>query len=109
MHMDKLAAMMTFCKVAECDSFSVAAKRLGTSVSAVTKSVARLEQQLGSQLFVRTTRKVALNEYGHKYYAKCKAIFREIEEADASIKDAQQAAEGSLRIVLPVSFGRVRF
>ncbi len=107
--MNKLLAMMAFAKVAECGSFSVAARRLDLSVSAVTKSVARLEEELGSQLLNRTTRKVALNEYGREYYARCKRIFNDIDDADSSIKDAQQLPRGQLRVVMPVSFGRVTF
>lgn len=107
--MNKLLAMMTFARVAECGSFSVAARRLDLSVSAVTKGVARLESELGAQLLVRTTRKVALNEYGREYYVHCKRIFNEIEDADSAIKDAQQVPRGQLRVVMPVSFGRVTF
>lgn len=107
--MNKLLAMMAFAKVAECGSFSIAARRLDLSVSAVTKSVARLEEDLGAQLLTRTTRKVALNEYGREYYARCKRIFNEIEDADSSIKDAQLVPRGQLRVVMPVSFGRVTF
>ncbi len=107
--MDKLLAMMTFAKVAECGSFSVAARRLDLSVSAITKGVARLEAELGAQLLVRTTRKVTLNDYGREYYGHCKRIFNEIEEADSSIKDAQHVPRGQLRVVMPVSFGRVTF
>lgn len=106
---DKLLAMMTFAKVAECGSFSAAARRLELSVSAVTKGVARLEADLGAQLLVRTTRKVALNEYGQAYYTHCRRILSEIEHADAAIKDAQQVPRGLVRLVLPVSFGRVTF
>lgn len=107
--MNKLLAMMAFAKVAECGSFSLAARRLDLSVSAITKSVARLEEELGSQLLNRTTRKVALNEYGREYYARCKRIFNDIDDADSSIKDAQQMPRGQLRVVMPVSFGRVTF
>jgi DNA-binding transcriptional LysR family regulator len=107
--MDKLLAMMTFAKVAECGSFSLAARRLDLSVSAVTKSVARLEAELGAQLLARTTRKVALNDYGRRYYEHSKRILNEIEEVDSSIKDAQHVPRGQLRVVMPVSFGRVTF
>jgi len=107
--MNKLLAMMAFAKVAECGNFSNAARRLDLSVSAVTKGVARLEEALGAQLLTRTTRKVSMNEYGREYYARCKRIFNEIEEADSSIKDAQHVARGQLRVVMPVSFGRVTF
>mgnify|MGYP006278805069 FL=1 len=106
---DKLLAMMTFAKVAECGSFSVAARRLELSVSAVTKGVARLEAELGAQLLVRTTRKVALNEYGEAYYTHCRRILSEIEYADSTIKDAQHVPRGLVRLVVPVSFGRVTF
>ena len=60
--MNKLLTMMAFVRVAESGSFTAAATQLGVSVSAVAKAVSRLEEDIGVQLLVRTTRKLALND-----------------------------------------------
>ena len=51
--MDKLSAIQTFIRVAEAGSFSSVAKELGTTQSSVSKSVAALEKDLGTQLLSR--------------------------------------------------------
>ena len=72
--MNKLNSMMTFVRVAESGSFTAAAGQLGVSVSAVAKAVARLEEELDTQLLVRSTRKVALSEEGRAFYVRCRGI-----------------------------------
>ena len=68
--MNKLLGMLAFVKVAESGSFTAAARQLDVSVSAVAKAVARLEEDLGIQLLVRSTRRLALNDDGRDYYAR---------------------------------------
>ena len=55
--MNKFQALVAFTNVAECNGFTAAGRKLGVSTSAVTKMVARLEDELGTQLFNRTTRR----------------------------------------------------
>ena len=62
--MDQLASMRIFLAVAEANALNGAARQLGLSPSAVSKHIAALENQLGTQLFTRTTRHVALTEVG---------------------------------------------
>eukprot|EP01037_Dinobryon_pediforme_P027354 gene27354-30218_t len=62
--MDRLAAIEAFVRVAETKSFSEAAKRLGSSKSAVSRHVSALETELGARLFHRTTRSLTLTEAG---------------------------------------------
>ena len=65
--MDSLGALNVFVRVTETRSFTGAASRLGVSPSAVGKAIARLEAQLGTRLFHRSTRSVALNLAGDLY------------------------------------------
>ncbi|MGT2429848.1 LysR family transcriptional regulator [Cupriavidus basilensis] len=62
--MDLLAAMRTFRRVVERDSFSQAAADLGQSTAAVSKQVRQLEARLGALLILRTTRRMSLSETG---------------------------------------------
>ncbi len=105
--MNKLLGMLAFVRVVEHGGFTLAARHLGVSVSAVAKTVARLEEELGVQLLVRTTRKIAVTDFGREFYTRCTRILNEIEDAEASLKRAQKTPQGRLVMSTPVSFGRV--
>ncbi len=107
--MNKLLGMLAFVKVADSGSFTLAAAQLGVSVSAVTKAVARLEEELGIQLLVRSTRRLALNDDGRDYYARCLQILNDIEDAEALLKSAGEAPQGQLKLSFPALFGRLTF
>jgi len=107
--LNKLLGMLAFVKVAESGGFTSAATQLGVSVSAVAKAVARLEEELGIQLLARSTRKLALNDDGRDYYARCLQILNDIEDAEASLKSAGEAPKGQLRLSFPALFGRLTF
>ena len=59
-----LNALVVFAKVAETNSFSEAARRLGIPVSTVSRRVAELEDQLGVRLLDRSTRNLRLTDLG---------------------------------------------
>ena len=101
--------MVTFVRVVESGSFTAAAGQLGVSVSAVAKAVSRLEEDLQTQLLVRSTRKLSLNDEGRAFYSRCQQILNDIEDAESSVKSAGQAPKGRLRMSMPVLFGRLTF
>ncbi|MBM3340822.1 MAG: LysR family transcriptional regulator [Betaproteobacteria bacterium] len=107
--MNKLLGMQAFVKVADSGSFTAAATQLGVSVSAVAKAVARLEEELGTQLLTRSTRKLALNDDGRDYYVRCQQILNDIEDAEASLKSAGETPKGQLKLSFPALFGRISF
>lgn len=99
--MDKLASLTAFIRTAETRSFVAAGRLLGVSSSAVGKSVARLEQQLGVRLLQRNTRNVRLTEEGRQFYERCRPLLDELAEAEAVLTDSMQAPRGRLRVSLP--------
>src|SRR5688572_1114289 len=101
--------MVTFVRVVESGSFTAAAGQLGVSVSAVAKAISRLEEELETQLLVRSTRKLAPNDEGRAFYARCQQILNDIEDAEASVKSARRSPKGRLRMAMPVLFGRLAF
>ena len=107
--MNKLLTMMAFVRVAESGSFTAAATQLGVSVSAVAKAVSRLEEDIGVQLLVRTTRKLALNDDGRDFFSRCQRILNDIEDAESSVRGARETPKGRLRNVMPTMFGRLTF
>jgi DNA-binding transcriptional LysR family regulator len=103
--MDKLNSLKAFTKVVQHGSFAAAARELRLSRSAVSKYVIDLEQELGVQLLVRTTRSASPTENGQAYYERCVAILADLEEADVTVTRLQAEPRGILRVNAPMSFG----
>lgn len=105
--MDKLHAMSVFVQVAEHGGFTAASRSLDMTVSAVTKSVMRLEDELGVLLFNRSTRRLNITDYGREYYNRCVRILADLEEAELALQREHLTAQGEVRVLAPISFGRV--
>ena len=106
--MQGLRTLAIFVKVAERLSFVRAAADLGITQSGVSNAISRLEDQIGTPLLARTTRKVSLTEHGAAYFERCRQALAELEEAELVLKDAQLKPSGNLRVDMPVSFGRLK-
>ncbi len=104
--MDRLDAMQMYVRVAETGSFTQVARELGTTQPTVTKQVAALEARLQARLLNRNTRGVSLTEAGALYYERCKAIARDVAEAEGLLRAPQAQMQGGLRIGSSVAFGR---
>ena len=100
-------ALAVFVRVVEHGGFTAAARKLGLSSSAVTKTIARLEDELGTQLFNRTTRRLAPTDYGQEFYERCVRILADLEDAEAALRRGSAVTRGRIRAVVPFSFGRV--
>ncbi len=107
--MDRFVAMTSFRRVVEARGFSAAARQLGVSAAAVTKHVAWLEDELGTSLLHRTTRRVTPSDAGTAYYERCVRILDDLEEATAIAREDRVALRGRLRVNAPVSLGLVHF
>ncbi len=104
--MDRLLAMQMFIRVVETGSFSKAAREFATTQPTVTKQVAATESRLQARLLNRNTRGVSPTEPGQHYYERCKAIVRDVEEAESQVRVQQDQARGLLRVSSSVAFGR---
>ncbi|WP_263260711.1 LysR family transcriptional regulator [Pseudomonas sp. RIT-PI-S] len=103
--MDKLSGLNLFVACAETGSFSRAAEQLSKSPSAVTKAIGQLEATLGTRLFERTTRSMALTEAGHLYLERAREVLSRMHEIHEEIGQLQQSMRGTLRVTAPVAFG----
>lgn len=103
--MDTLDAMRTFVAVAQCGSFSAAARRLGVSKALASKQVAQLERRLGSCLLQRTTRAVTLTDAGRDAFARCLSILGAMEDLENEAASARAEICGNLRIAGPPVLG----
>lgn len=98
--------LMAFAAAVESGSFSAAARAIGTSPSAVSKGVARLEQRVGVKLFQRSTRALSLTQEGAAYYDRIAPLLRALDEASDVVQPAD-IAQGMLRVSAPGDLGRI--
>ena len=105
--MDKLKAMQTFVAIADAGSLTAAAEVLNSSLPAVVRSLAQLEQSLGVRLFNRTTRRISITEEGRRYLERSRQILSLTAEAEAELRDEEAEPQGVLRITAPVLFGQL--
>ena len=103
--MDRLTSMSVFVAAAEEGSLIAAARRHGLSASMAGKHVAAIEAELNVRLMQRSTRSLVLTEAGRAYYARCKRIIEEYEEAKREAGDTQEIVQGVLRIAAPITYG----
>lgn len=103
--MDKFLEMQVFAAVVDAGSFVGASDALEMSKPAVSRYVAELESRLGVRLLNRTTRKLSLTEEGDVFYARCKALLDNVEEAEAEITARKGEAAGLLKVTAPQTFG----
>ena len=103
--MDRLTSMAVFVAAADEGNLTRAARRFGLSASMAGKHVSAIEADLGIRLMQRSTRQLSLTDTGRAYYARCKRILDEVDDANREASDAQQIARGVLRIAAPLTFG----
>jgi DNA-binding transcriptional LysR family regulator len=96
--LDDLQSMAVFARVVETGSFSAAARTLDTTTSSVSKRIARLEDQLGVSLLIRTTRAVAATEAGVMFHERCARILRDVADAELAVTELGSAPRGTLRV-----------
>jgi LysR family transcriptional regulator, regulator for bpeEF and oprC len=106
--MPDLRTLSIFVKVAEKKSFVHAASELGITQSGVSNAIKRLEDQVGTLLLARTTRRVSLTEDGAAFFERCRQALAAIDEAEHVLKRAQLKPAGTLRIDMPLAFGRIK-
>ncbi|MFJ9989382.1 LysR family transcriptional regulator [Pseudomonas putida] len=103
-HFGSLSQISVFSKIAELGSLSAAARELNLTPSAVSKSLAQLEERLGVLLVKRSTRSLTLTEHGQIILERANAIIADVEN---TLDIARQFGrpEGSLRVTSSIAFG----
>lgn len=93
--------LLLFAQVAENGSFSRAAERLGLPKSTVSRRLSQLESRLGERLLQRTTRKLALTDFGLSVLEHARAVMHEVEAAQSLAQNRQVEPSGRLRVSMP--------
>ena len=103
--MERLDCDRMFVAVMETGSFTQAAQRCGTSHGQASKLISRLEQELGVNLFRRSTRSLTPTDVGQAYYERVRQLLIDYDELNDSVRNIANAPSGQLRISAPVTFG----
>ncbi|UYA58554.1 Transcriptional regulator 2 AaeR, LysR family [Pectobacterium sp. F1-1] len=96
--MERLKSMSVFARVVEFGSFTAAARQLQMSVSAVSQTVTKLEDELQIKLLNRSTRSIGLTEAGKIYYHGCRRMLHEAHEVHEQLYAFNNTPIGTLRI-----------
>ncbi|OJH35275.1 LysR family transcriptional regulator [Cystobacter ferrugineus] len=104
--MSSLENIEAFVGAVEHGGFTRAARSLGLTPSAVSRRIARLEEELGVALFQRTTRALRLTDDGRAFHGRCRRILGELEEARRSMSRARTRPMGLLRVDAPQVLGQ---
>jgi len=97
--------MVVFDRVVQEGSLSAAARALHVTPSAISRSIARTEQRLGTRLLLRTTRAIALTAEGEAYLRAARRILADLAEVEEAIAD-QGVPQGRLRVSAALGHGR---
>jgi DNA-binding transcriptional LysR family regulator len=101
MKREELGDLMAFLAVAQEQSFTRAAAKLGTSQSALSHTVRRLEERLGVRLFTRTTRKVSATDAGERLLRTVGPALDDITAELAFLSEFRDKPAGTVRITTP--------
>ncbi|HEY5972729.1 MAG TPA: LysR substrate-binding domain-containing protein [Pseudoxanthomonas sp.] len=89
-------------------SLTAAAATLGSTPSAVSRAISRLEQRLGMQLLRRSTRRLGLTEAGQQYLEQSRHAFALLDAAERALQGQRERLAGRVRISAPTTYGHHR-
>jgi DNA-binding transcriptional LysR family regulator len=99
--------MALFLTVVDKGGFSAAARAVGQTHSAISKRVRQLEDRLGAQLLVRTTRTMRLTGAGERYVYEAREIMERITALESEISDGTSQLKGKIRLTTSNAFGKM--
>jgi DNA-binding transcriptional LysR family regulator len=102
-----LIALEIFADVVRSGSFASVARRRDTDPSSISRSVSGLEAELGTRLFHRTTRSLALTEAGKRFARRTEALLEDFAAARAEALDATDVPSGVVRLTASVGFAQI--
>ncbi|WP_247893734.1 LysR family transcriptional regulator [Azospirillum endophyticum] len=103
--LERLTGLIAFARAASLGSYTAAARALSVSPSAISKSVQRLEQQLGLSLFTRTTRTLTLTAEGRDLHERALRLLQYAEDIQQAAMAARAEPSGTLKVTAPLPIG----
>lgn len=105
--MDRFDAIRTLLAAVDGGSLSAASRALGMPLPTVSRKVSELETHLGTQMVVRTSRKLVLTDAGQAFVQSSRRILGELEEAERAASGEYQSPRGELLVTAPIMFGKL--
>ncbi len=105
--MDRIELLRTFLAVADTESFTAGAARLNISPQLASKYVRALEDDLGVQLFVRSTRRVSLTQTGAGFRSRSAQLVEDYDDLARTVQQTHHAPTGCLRLTAPTNFAEI--
>jgi DNA-binding transcriptional LysR family regulator len=96
--MESLRGLRMFVMAVQCGSLSSAARQAGISPASISRYINALEDEVGSRLLNRSSRKLSLTEAGSIYFRYAENILNQLEEASSNISQLQRSPRGVLRV-----------
>nr|WP_233476055.1 LysR family transcriptional regulator [Paenibacillus sonchi] len=96
----ELLQLQYFLVVARLEHVTEAARSLHVTQSSLSKTIGRLEEDLGVPLFDRVGRKLRLNEYGNKFFRRAERALFELEQGKQELRDLSSPEQGTLELAV---------
>jgi DNA-binding transcriptional LysR family regulator len=106
---DQISDLRLFTRMVSAGSLSETARRLNSSLPAMSRRLAAIEARLGVRLVERSSRRFVLTEEGSLYYERGLSVLAELDKAEAEVGAKVKTPRGSLRVGAPLEIGRRRF
>ena len=100
-----LNRLAVFVALVRAGSFTAAAEQLGLTKAMVSQHLARLEQELGTTMLLRSTRRMSLTEAGTVFHADCVRLLADAEVAIARVGGNRDTPSGTLRLTTSTDYG----
>lgn len=104
---DRFDSIRTLLAAVDGGSLSAASRQLNMPLPTVSRKVSELEAHLGTQMVIRTSRKLLLTDAGQAFVESSRGILAQLEEAERTASGEYQAPRGNLLITAPIMFGKL--
>lgn len=95
-----------FVEVVRRGSFAAVARDRKIDPSSVSRTISSLESELGTRLFQRTTRRLAVTEAGQVYFQELEPVIERLDRAQTLATSLSSKPHGALRVAAPVAFAQ---
>ncbi len=105
--MDRFEAMRNLIVAVDEGSLSAAARRANVPLPTLSRRIADLEAHLGTQLLIRTSRRLHLTEAGEDFVSAARRLLDDLDDAERAAAGEYRAPRGELVVSAPITFGRL--
>lgn len=105
--MDRFEAIRTLLAAVDGGSLTAASRQLGMPLPTVSRQVSELEARLGTQLVIRTSRKLLLTDAGNAFVVAGRRVLEQLDEAERAAAGEYRTPRGDLLVTAPIMFGKL--